>query len=128
MLSLPASQNRIEQHSPEAAGWRRFFDEQVELVMLLRDFDRRAAEAHAFQILVVEWLNRRRFGDAAAPNNRCAWCGELGIGPGDLRPHGTDARGVAWLHPDICWRLWREKRRVDAVAALREMGIAESAS
>jgi hypothetical protein len=74
-------------------------------------------------------VRRRRspqpIGEPAAPNNRCAWCGRLETSPGDLSPYGADARGVAWLHPDICWRLWSEKRRVDAVVALREIGIAE---
>jgi hypothetical protein len=125
MLSQPLRQNEIDEDSPEVAGWRRFFDERIELVMSARGFDRAAAEAQAHQILVVEWINRRPIGDPAAPNNCCCWCGVQESDPADLRPYGTDVRGVAWLHPDRCWKQWSEKRRAEAVVALRKMGIAE---
>jgi hypothetical protein len=124
-VSQPLQQNEVDEDSPEAAGWRRFFDERVELVMSARGFDRPSAEAQAFQTLVVEWMNRRPIGDPAAPNNRCAWCGVQETGPGDLRPYGSDARGVTWLHPDRCWKPWSEKHRAEAIVALRNMGIAE---
>jgi hypothetical protein len=114
--------------TPEAASWRCFLEEKVDLVERVRGLPRLEAMREAHKIVLMEWLNRQPIGAPAAPNNRCAWCGELETGAGDLTPHGINARGVAWLHPDICWRLWREKRRVDAVAALREMGIAERAS
>jgi hypothetical protein len=105
-----------------AGEWRRVFEDHVATVMRLRGLLRPKAERVAYEIVLVDRLNDTH---PNTPSNRCAWCGELEKKPGDLTPHGTDARGVAWLHPDICWRLWSEKRRVDAVLALREIGIAE---
>jgi hypothetical protein len=80
------------------------------------------AERAAFDIVLVEFLN------ATHPDtdpNRCAWCGLAEAGLGDLRPYGTDARGLAWLHPERCWKPWRDKRRADAAEALRNIGITE---
>jgi hypothetical protein len=114
--------------TPEAASWRCFLEEKADLVERVRGLPRLEAMREAYKIVLVEWLNRRPIGAPSAANNRCSWCGRLETGAADLRPHGTDARGVAWLHPGICWGLWSEKRRVDAVVALREIGIAEAST
>jgi hypothetical protein len=105
-----------------AGEWRRIFEDHVATVMRLRGLLRPEAERVAYEIVLVDRLNDTH---PNTPSNRCAWCGLTEAGPGDLRPFGTDTRGVAWLHPDLCWRLWSEKRRAEAVAALREIGIAE---
>jgi hypothetical protein len=111
--------------TPEAASWRCFFEEKTDLVERVRGLPRLEAERAAYKILLVEWINRQTVGEPAAASNRCAWCGLPEAGPGDLRPYGTDARGVAWLHPERCWKPWTDRRHTDAVEALRKIGITE---
>jgi hypothetical protein len=108
--------------TPEAASWRCFFEEKTDLAERVRRLPRLEAERAAFDIILVEFLNRTR---SDTDPNRCAWCGLTEASPGDLRPYGTDARGVVWLHPERCWRLWSDRRRADAVDALGKMGITE---
>jgi hypothetical protein len=102
-----------------------FFEEKTDLVERVRRLPRPEAEREGYKIVLVQWINRQPISEPAAPNNRCAWCGLTEAGPGDLRPYGTDARGVAWLHPERCWKPWSDRRRADAVKALRKMGITE---
>jgi hypothetical protein len=132
MSGVPLSENRFPDgfgaETPEAVSWRCLLEEKADLVERVRGLARIEAMREAYKIVLAEWLNRQpvRTGDAA--NNRCLWCGKFEKSAGDLRPFGSDARGVAWLHPDVCWRLWKEKRRAGAVAALQEIGIAEPAT
>jgi len=43
-----------------------------------------------------------------------------------LLPYGTEPNGFVWLH-SRCWPVWRAKRKVKAVAALKAMGITRPA-
>jgi hypothetical protein len=115
----------LSAETPEAASWRCFFEEKTDLVERVRGLPRPKAKREAYKIVLVQWINRQPISKPAAPNNRCAWCGLTEAGLGDLRPYGTDARGVAWLHPERCWKPWTDRRRADAVDALRKMGITE---
>jgi hypothetical protein len=132
MSGFPFSENPFPDgfgaETPEAASWRCLLEEKADLVERVRGLPRIEAMREAYKIVLAEWLNRQPIRTVDAPNNRCLWCGRLETSPGNLRPFGSDARGVAWLHPGLCWRLWREKRRADAVAALQEIQIAETAT
>jgi hypothetical protein len=108
MTGLPLIERLVPEgfgsETPEAASWRCFFEEKMDLVERVRGLPRPEAEREGYKIVLVQWINRQPISEPAAPNNRCAWCGLTEAGPGDLRPYGTDARGVAWLHPERCWK------------------------
>ena len=79
-----------------------------------RQFKCRTLEACA-----IEWLNQH---PASSQSGRCAWCGRP-KSPGALvLPFGTEPGTHAWLHAE-CWPAWHQRRREEAVLALREMGI-----
>jgi hypothetical protein len=106
--------------TPEAASWRCFFEEKVEVVERVRDLPRPEAERVAFQIVLVEFLNRTH------PNtdpNRCAHCGRPETPDAALLPIGWGVR-YSWVH-DRCWALWRERRRAEAIDQLAAIGIAK---
>jgi hypothetical protein len=87
--------------------------------MRVRAMPRPEAERAAYEIVLVEFLNRTH------PNtdpNRCAHCGALETPDVTLLPIGWGARH-AWLHSG-CWAPWREERRVKAIAELAAMKIA----
>jgi hypothetical protein len=105
--------------TPEAASWRCFFEEKRDLVERVRGLSRPEAERVAFQIVLVEFLNRT-YPDT--PSDRCAWCDRPETRDSILLPIGVGARH-AWLHSG-CWTLWRERRRAEAIARLAEAGIA----
>jgi hypothetical protein len=129
MPGLPVRENSfpdgVGTETPEAASWRCLLEEKTDLVERVRGLPRIEAVREAYNIVLAEWLNCQPVRARDAANNRCLWCGKFEKSAGDLRPFGSDARGVAWLHPDVCWRLWMEKRSTEAVAALQEIGIAE---
>jgi hypothetical protein len=112
----------LSPNSGIAARWHRRFEDGTIVVQRVRNLPRAEAERAAYEIVLVEFLNHN-YPDT--PSDRCAWCGLAEAGPGDLRPYGTDARGVAWLHPERCWKSWRDKRRADAVEVLRNIGITQ---
>jgi hypothetical protein len=68
---------------------------------------------------VVEWLNQH---PAPSAPGRCAWCGTPESPGAVVVPFGTEPGTHAWLHAD-CWPAWHQRRREEAVLALREMGI-----
>ena len=74
------------------------------------------SEPHA---CVVEWLNQH---PAPSQSGRCAWCGRPESPGAVVVPFGTEPGTHAWLHPE-CWGLWYQRRREEAVLALRGMGI-----
>ena len=78
---------------------------------------RSEAEAQALECCIVEWLDRH-----PEPSNpgRCAWCGGAEITGSKVVPYGT--RHHTWLHPN-CWTPWYQKRRRQAEAALKALGI-----
>ena len=80
---------------------------------------RQLADAQAFSCCVSEWLNRN---PVSSSPEQCLGCA------GDEQPHNrllpfdVENPGYAWLHP-ACWSQWLKKRRAQAGAALRNMGI-----
>jgi hypothetical protein len=112
----------LRAETPDAASWRCFFEQRVDLIRAVRGLSRAEAERAAYEQVLITFLNKT---NPDTDPDRCAWCGLTEAGPGDLRPYGTDARGVAWLHPEHCWKPWRDTRRADAVEALRNIGITE---
>jgi hypothetical protein len=84
--------------------------------MLLRSAD---AEAQAFEVRIVQWLNRN---PAPSRPGRCTLCGEPESPSAVVLPFGTEPGTHAWLHAE-CWLTWSEARRADAIAALAKIGI-----
>jgi hypothetical protein len=67
---------------------------------------------------VVEWLNRNPSFSLAG---RCVWCGKPQTPSAMVLPFGASEHH-AWLHAE-CWSAWYQRRREEAVLALRGMGI-----
>ena len=72
---------------------------------------------------IVEWLNANPTFSLAG---RCAWCGKAETPIAKVLPFGAGEHRE-WLAAE-CWALWYQRRREEAVLALREMGIAPSGS
>jgi hypothetical protein len=87
----------------------------VELVERVRGLPRLEAERVAFQIVLVEFLNR------TYPNTPSDRCAQAETPDKVLLPFSVGARH-AWLHSECC-APWRERRRAEAIAALAEAGI-----
>ena len=104
--------------TPEAASWRCFFEEKTDLVERVRGVPRPEAEREAFDIVLVEFLNRTH---PDTDPNRCAWCGKPETLDAILLPIGVGIRH-ARLHPD-CWAPWRARRRAEAIDQLGAIGI-----
>jgi hypothetical protein len=104
-------------------GWPWLFEERVSHVMRLRNLPRVEAERVAYEMVLVEFLNRNC---ADTPSDRCAWCGKPETRDSILLPIGVGARH-SWLH-NCCWAEWREGRRAEAIAMLAGMGITEPSS
>ena len=71
--------------------------------MRARSLPRLEAERVAYEIVLVEFLNRTYPNTAS---DRCACCGRPETPDATLLPIGVGARH-AWLHDD-CWAPWRE--------------------
>jgi hypothetical protein len=104
--------------TPEAASWRCFFEEKTDLAERVRGLPRPEAERAAFDIILVEFLNRTH---PDTSSDGCAHCRRSETPDAILLPIGVGVRH-AWLHPD-CWETWREARRTQAIAALAEAGV-----
>jgi hypothetical protein len=85
---------------------------------------RPAAEAHAFETCIVEWLNRNL---TPSPTGRYAWCAKLESDGASILPFGTEPGTHAWLHGE-CWRPWHQARRAEAMKALCRIGILSDAA
>lgn len=103
-----------------AGGWCRIFDDHVATVTRARSLPRLEAERVAYEIVLVEFLNRTYPNTAS---DRCAHCGGSATPDATLLPIGWGARHT-WLHSD-CWAAWRERRRKAAAEALARLGITE---
>jgi hypothetical protein len=104
--------------TPEAASWRCFLEEKTDLVERVRRLPRPEAERAAFDIILVEFLNRTH---PDTDPSRCAHCARVETPDATLQPIGWGARHT-WLHQE-CWTPWRERRRAEAIAALAEAGV-----
>jgi hypothetical protein len=105
---------------PSLGEWRVRFETIVQTVMRVRKLPRPAAEKAAYQNVIVEFLN-----DSMPSNcdpNTCLWCRRVEDPAAPLIPLGI-GRQTAWLHRDPCSDLWRDHRRIEAIAKLASMGI-----
>jgi hypothetical protein len=105
-----------------AEDWRARFDERAGFLEYDGGLSRVEAEARAFECCIVEWLNRNPSPTLAG---RCAWCGRPESPSAVVLPFGTEPGTHAWLHSE-CWTAWYQRRREEAVLALRGMGITMS--
>jgi hypothetical protein len=92
------------------------FQERAAIVEFDGGLTRSAAETRAIEHCIVEWLSCH---PSSSPPGHCAWCGKST--GASVVPFGTGNRHT-WLHPH-CWPAWYQRRRADAVAALRAFGI-----
>jgi hypothetical protein len=100
--------------------WLALYDERAAIAEFDGGLPRAQAEAAALACCIVDWLSRN---PVRSPPGRCLTCcgGDHGSDP--LLPFGIETTGHAWLH-SRCWPSWLARRRIEAVAALRAMGIA----
>jgi len=101
-----------------AEDWRARFDERAGFLEHDGGWSRLEAEVRAFEQCIVEWLNANA---SFSPAGRCTWCGKRETPSAMVLPFGTGEQH-AWLHAD-CWPVWHQRRREEAVLALRGMGI-----
>jgi hypothetical protein len=105
-----------------AADWRAFYDERATTAEYDGGLTRVEAEARAFNLCVIEWLNRHPI--RSSPE-RCCWCGGMEREDNVLLPFGVEPTGHAWLH-NGCWRPWRDSREREAVAALAVLTVQQT--
>jgi hypothetical protein len=103
--------------------WRAHFDERAGFLEHDGGLLRVEAEVQTFEQCIVEWLNRN---PSSSPAGRCAWCGKAETPSARVLPFGAGEHHE-WLHAE-CWAFWYQRRREEAVLALRGMGIAPSGS
>jgi hypothetical protein len=101
-----------------AEDWRARFDERAGFLEHNGGWSRLEAEVQAFEQCIVEWLNAN---PTFSPSGRCAWCGKAETPSARVLPFGAGEHHE-WLHAE-CWSAWYQRRREEAVLALREMGI-----
>ena len=109
---------RSSQDGWTAEDWQARFDERAGFLEHDGGWSRLEAEVQAFDCCVVEWLNQH---PALSQSGRCAWCGKPQTPSAVVLPFGAGEHH-AWLHAE-CWPRWHQSRRVEAVMALRGMGI-----
>jgi hypothetical protein len=102
-----------------AEDWRARFDERAGFLEHDGGWVRADAEFQAFDCSVVEWLNQH---PAPSQSGRCAGCGRPESPGAVVVPFGTQPGTHAWLHAR-CWPAWYQRRREEAVLALKGMGI-----
>lgn len=112
---------QIEQTNPQ--DWQHFYGERAAVLEHDHELPGPEAERRAFEMCVVEYLNRTLTNSAPG---RCAWCGEAEDGKAAVLPFGT-TKAATWLHGP-CWKSWYRQRHQEAVSTLAEMGIGASAT
>jgi hypothetical protein len=114
---------RSGQHGWTAEDWQARFDERAGFLEHDAGLSRLDAEARAFERCIVEWLNAN---PTFSPAGRCAWCGKAETPSARVLPFGAGEHHE-WLHAE-CWAAWYQRRREEAVLALRKMGVAPGGS
>src|SRR6516164_8160369 len=114
---------RSSQDGRTAEDWQARFDERAGFLEHDDGLSRVEAEVQAFECCIVEWLNRNPSFSLAG---RCVWCGKPQTPSAMVLPFGAGEHHT-WLHAE-CWPTWYQRRREEAVLALRGMGIAPSGS
>jgi hypothetical protein len=114
---------RQRQHEWRAEQWRLQFEKRVSIAEA-SGVPRPKAEEQAFACCVIEWLNQHP--TPSAPG-RCVWCGQPESPSAVVLPFGCGPGTHAWLHAE-CWHAWHQRRRGEAIAALRAAAIAPGLS
>ena len=100
--------------------WRTFFDERAGAAKYERGVSQEVAEATAFEVCVVRWL------DSHPPSQDdldcCVQCGEQ-IAEFDDIPCLTGDGGHVWIHGQ-CHPAWLEERRTQAGAGAWRASLA----
>jgi hypothetical protein len=78
----------------------------------------RQSKCRTLEACVIEWLNQH---PAPSQSGRCTWCGKPETPSAMVLPFGAGEHH-AWLHAE-CWAAWYQRRRGEALLALRGMGI-----
>jgi hypothetical protein len=123
----PAGDRLILRAGPTAIPARlvnRVREAKADLIATLARHEACEWECRTLEACVVEWLNQH---PAPSAPGRCAWCGRPESPGAVVVPFGTEPGTHAWLHAE-CWSAWYQRRREEAVLALRGMGIAPSGS
>jgi len=98
--------------------WRAFYDERAGIAEHMGEASQAEADARAFECTVVAWLNSHPAPDTG--HGACVHCGN-DTPAGDALPF-LNGGGYVWLHSD-CHTAWMERRRADAIAALKKMVV-----
>jgi hypothetical protein len=106
-----------------ASQWRAYFDKCVATAEFDQGLPTEEAEARAHEYCIVEWLNQNF---ERSPPGHCLACRDADSAHDPLLPYGSEPTGHAWLH-SRCWPAWHVRRKAEAVAALKAMGITQSA-
>jgi hypothetical protein len=101
----------------DAEDWLALFHERAAVLEFDGHLPRSEAEVRALEDCLVHWLNQH---PASSPAGRGAWFGQPEVAGAAVVPFGTGPH--IWLHPR-CWPAWHRRRRADALAALRSIGI-----
>ena len=103
----------------DAEDWVAHFIERAAIAEYERGASQEEAEATAFEVCVVGWLNSH----PPSQDNRdcCVQCGEQMV-EHDAIPYLTGDGGHVWMHGG-CYAAWTEQRRSEAVEALKEFGL-----
>jgi hypothetical protein len=123
LRALPNAGQASHSANWHAEDWRARFDERAGFLEHDGGWSRVEAEVQAFESCLVEWLNRN---PSSSPAGRCAWCGKPETPSAMVLPFGAGEHHE-WLHAE-CWAAWYQRRREEAVLALRGMGIAPGGS
>ena len=103
----------------DAEDWGAHYDERAAVAEYERGASQQEAEATAFEVCVVRWL------DSHPPSQDnldcCVHCGEQ-IAEFDAIPCLTGDGGHVWMHGQ-CHPAWTERRRKQAVEALAALGL-----
>jgi hypothetical protein len=123
LRALPNAGQASHSANWHAENWRERFDERAGFLEHDGGWSRLEAEVQAFEQFIVEWLNAN---PTLSPAGRCAWCGKAETPSARVLPFGAGEHHE-WLHAE-CWSAWYQRRREEAVLALRGMGIAPGGS
>jgi hypothetical protein len=101
-----------------AEEWLALFHERAAILEFDGGLTRSDAEARALEHCLAEWLNQH---PASSRAGHCAWCSQPEAAGAAVVPFGIGDHHT-WLHPQ-CWPAWHGRRRADALAALRRLGL-----
>lgn len=118
--------NECECRSPTArmgTGWSNqdwfaYFAERAGILEHDEGLSRTEAESRAFEICVVEWLNRH---PVQSCSGLCAHCGRPEGKSSPIVPYGY-LTNTAWVHPE-CWHEWHRGRTKWAEHSLESLGL-----